>query len=122
MVEFLCSQLSASLWSRDVTGSRVDKIVPSDTSHAFLAIDIASFRDLDGRYNDSADEMLHSLREDPGAGRRPDPRRRPRRSRARGHKTASEERGIPVHPEVVETLREARLRRRGRGAVLGVSL
>ncbi len=46
MVEFLCSQLSASLWSRDVTGSRVDKIVPSDTSHAFIAIDIAAFRDL----------------------------------------------------------------------------
>ncbi|MEZ4568900.1 MAG: Ldh family oxidoreductase [Thermomicrobiales bacterium] len=100
MVEFLCSQLSASLWSRDVTGSRVDKIVPSDTSHAFLAIDIASFRDLD-EYNDSADEMLHSLRESaPAEGQTRvvvpgDPEREAYEDRI--------ERGIPVHPEVVET-------------------
>ena len=103
MVEFLCSQLSASLWSRDVTGSRVDHIVPSDTSHAFLAIDIAAFRDLD-EYAASADEMLHSLRTSaPAEGQMRvmvpgDPEREAYEDRT--------ERGIPVHPEVVETLRE----------------
>ena len=103
MVEFLCSQLSASLWSRDVTGSRVDKIVPSDTSHAFIAIDIAAFRDLD-EYSESADEMLGSLRNtEPAAGHERvmvpgDPEREALADRL--------ERGIPVHPEVVEILRE----------------
>ncbi|CAN5831540.1 Ldh family oxidoreductase [soil metagenome] len=103
MVEFLCSQLSASLWSRDVTGSRVDKIVPSDTSHAFIAINIAAFRDLD-EYAESADEMLHTLRTtEPAAGQTRvmvpgDPEREAYADRT--------ERGIPVHPEVVETLRE----------------
>lgn len=103
MVEFLCSQLSASLWSRDVTGSRVDHIVPSDTSHAFIAIDIAAFRDLD-EYAASADEMLGSLRASaPATGQTRvmvpgDPEAEAYTDRT--------ERGIPVHPEVVETLRE----------------
>ena len=102
MVEFLCSQLSASLWSRDVTGSRVDKIVPSDTSHAFIAIDIEAFRDID-EYAESADEMLGSLRNTaPAAGHERvmipgDPEAEAYADRI--------ERGIPVHPEVVETLR-----------------
>jgi len=103
MVEFLCSQLSGSLWSRDVTGSRVEHIVPSDTSHAFIAIKIAAFRDLD-EYAASADEMLHALRTSPPAPGHDrvmvpgDPEREAYADRS--------ERGIPVHPEVVATLRE----------------
>src|SRR5690606_40170421 len=66
MVEFLCSQLSGSLWSRDVTGSRVEHIVPSDTSHAFIAINIAAFLDL-GDHSASSDGMVHALRTIPPA-------------------------------------------------------
>jgi LDH2 family malate/lactate/ureidoglycolate dehydrogenase len=103
MVEFLCSQLSGSLWSRDVAGSRVYPMRPSDTSHAFLAIDIAAFRDLD-EYAASADELLHSLRSsEPAPGHERvmipgDPEREAYADRI--------ERGIPVHPEVAATLRD----------------
>lgn len=103
MVEFLCSQLSGSLWSRDVAGSRVEPIRPSDTSHAFMAINIEAFRPFD-EYAKSADEMLHTLRtSEPMPGQERvmvpgDPEAEAYEERI--------ERGIPVHPEVVETLRE----------------
>ena len=103
MVEMLCSQLSGSAWSRDVAGSRVEPLRPSDTSHAFIAINIEAFRPLDD-YNASVDEMLHTLRNSepmPGHERvlvPGDPEAEAYIDRS--------ERGIPVHPEVVSDLRK----------------
>ncbi len=103
MVEFLCSQLSGSHWSRDVAGSRVNPPRPSDTSHAFIAINIDAFRPLD-EYQTSADEMLGSLRSSPPA---PGHQRVlvPGDPEAEAYEDRVE-RGIPVHPEVVDDLRE----------------
>lgn len=102
LVEILCSQLSGSLWSRDVVYSR-GPLRRSDTSHAFIAIDIAAFRPLD-EYAASMDEMLGDLRGmEPVAGQERvyvpgDPE-----AIAYADRT---ERGVPVHPVVVEELRE----------------
>lgn len=61
LVEVLCSQLSASLWSKHVAGSRVIPPRPSDTSHAFIAINVEAFRPLD-EFTASMDDMLGDLR------------------------------------------------------------
>jgi LDH2 family malate/lactate/ureidoglycolate dehydrogenase len=101
LVEILCSQLSGSLWSRDVHYTR-GPAQPSDTSHAFIAIDINAFRPLDD-YNASMDEMLADLRGmEPAAGHERvyvpgDPEAIAYADRV--------ERGVPVHPVVVEELR-----------------
>lgn len=103
LVEFLCSQLSGSNWSRDVAGSRTDPPRPADTSHAFIAINVEAFRPLD-EYQSSVDEMLGTLRSsEPAIGQEQvlvpgDPEAVAYEERV--------ERGIPVHPEVVATLRE----------------
>jgi LDH2 family malate/lactate/ureidoglycolate dehydrogenase len=102
LVELLCSQLSGSRWSRDVVYTRGDTTRPADTSHAFIAIDIAAFRPLD-EYAASADELLGSLR----AARPLDGHERvlvpgDPEALARANRT---ERGIPLHPQVVEELR-----------------
>lgn len=103
MVEMLCSQLSGSAWSKHVTGSRVVPPRPSDTSHAFIAINVEAFRPLD-EYKASVDEMLHDLRSmEPVEGQERvmvpgDPERIAYENRS--------ERGIPVHPEVLNDLRE----------------
>lgn len=103
MVEMLCSQLSGSLWSRDVVYSRGDTTRPADTSHAFIAIDIEAFRPLDD-YTASVDEMLGSLRAmPPAAGHERvmvpgDPEAIARADRL--------ERGIPLHPQVLDELQQ----------------
>jgi L-2-hydroxycarboxylate dehydrogenase (NAD+) len=102
MVEMLCSQLSGSVWSRHVSGSRVVPPRASDTSHAFIAIDVTAFRPLD-EFTASVDEMLAELRETPRRDERQpvlipgDPEREAYADRI--------ERGIPVHPAVVDQLR-----------------
>ena len=102
LVEILCSQLSGSLWSRDVHYTR-GPAQPSDTSHAFIAIDINAFRPLDA-YAASMDEMLADLRGmQPVAGQERvyvpgDPEAIASADRS--------ERGVPVHPVVVAELRE----------------
>lgn len=102
LVEMLCSQLSGSLWSRYVSGSRDRPPRPSDTSHAFIAIDITAFRPLE-EFTASVDAMLRELRSTPT---RPgyqrvlvpgDPEREAYADRI--------ERGIPVHPSVLADLR-----------------
>jgi L-2-hydroxycarboxylate dehydrogenase (NAD+) len=102
MVEVLCSQLSASLWSKHVTGSRSSPPRPSDTSHAFMAIDIEAFRPL-AEFGASMDEMLGDLRGmEPMEGQEKvmvpgDPEAIAYADRI--------ERGVPVHPVVVDELR-----------------
>lgn len=102
MVEVLCSQLSASLWSKHVTGSRSDAPRPSDTSHAFMAINIDAFRPLD-EFAASMDDMLGDLRSmEPIEGQTKvmvpgDPEAIAYEDRT--------ERGVPVHPVVVDELR-----------------
>jgi len=101
MVEMLCSQLSGSVWSKHVTGSRAVPPRPSDTSHAFIAINIEAFRPLD-EFTASVDEMLHDLRSmEPVEGQERvmvpgDPERYAYEERI--------EKGIPVHPEVLNDL------------------
>lgn len=103
MVEMLCSQLSGSAWSRDVAGSRVVPMRPSDTSHAFIAINVEAFRPLD-EYTASVDEMLHTLRtSEPAPGQ--EKVMVPGDPEAEAYADRSE-RGIPVHPEVVADLRK----------------
>lgn len=103
LVEMLCSQLSGSLWSRDVAYSRGETDRPADTSHAFIAINIEAFRPLD-EYNASVDSMLGDLRAAPPAAGHDrvmvpgDPELIARADRL--------ERGIPLHPLVVDDLRE----------------
>lgn len=102
MVEMLCSQLSGSPWSRDVVYSRTDTPKPSGASHAFIAIDINAFRPFE-EYAASTDEMLADLRGmEPKVGHERvfvpgDPE-------AIAHADRSE-RGIPLHPKVIEDLR-----------------
>jgi LDH2 family malate/lactate/ureidoglycolate dehydrogenase len=103
MVEMLCSQLSGSVWSKHVTGSRVVPPRPSDTSHAFIAINIDAFRPLD-EFRASVDEMLHELRTmQPVEGQERvmvpgDPERYAYEERI--------EKGIPIHPEVLDDLHD----------------
>lgn len=103
MVEMLCSQLSGSLWSKHVVYSRGETPQPSDASHAFIAINIEAFRPLDD-YAASADDMLADLRAmEPLDGHERvmvpgDPELIARADRL--------ERGIPLHPLVVDELRE----------------
>lgn len=102
MVEMLCSQLSGSLWSRDVVYSRAEEGQPSDASHAFIAIDINAFRPFDD-YAASTDEMLADLRT-------MEPRKGHERVFVPGDPEAiayadRTERGIPLHPEVIAELR-----------------
>lgn len=103
LVEMLCSQLSGSLWSRDVAHSKDGKDQAGDTSHAFIAIDVNAFRPLD-EFTASVDEMLGSLRASPpleGHDRvmvPGDPETIARADRI--------ERGIPLHPLVIQDLRE----------------
>ncbi|HUG15240.1 MAG TPA: Ldh family oxidoreductase [Thermomicrobiales bacterium] len=102
MVEMLCSQLSGSPWSRDVVYSRAEQPRPSGASHAFIAIDIDAFRPFN-EYAASTDEMLADLRGmEPKAGHARvyvpgDPEAIAKADRS--------ERGIPLHPEVIEDLR-----------------
>lgn len=102
LVEMLCSQLSGSLWSRDVAYSRAEDGQPSDASHAFIAISIEAFRPFD-EFAASADEMLADLRGmEPKAGHERvfvpgDPEAIAYADRS--------ERGIPLHPEVIAELR-----------------
>ncbi len=108
LVEMLCSQLSGSLWSRDIVysgsayGGDHKEVRPADTSHAFIAIDIAAFRPLE-EYTVSADEMLGALRRStPAEGHEQvfvpgDPEAIARIERL--------ERGVTIHPQVVEELR-----------------
>lgn len=102
MVEMLCSQLSGSLWSKHVSGSRDNPPRPSDTSHAFIAIDISAFQPLDA-YTSSVDAMLGELRATP-----------PRAGRTRVEIPGDAEReayadrverGVPVHPSVIADMR-----------------
>jgi L-2-hydroxycarboxylate dehydrogenase (NAD+) len=103
LVEMLCSQLSGSLWSKHVAYSRAETPRPADTSHAFIAINIEAFRPLDD-YTASAAEMLSDLRGmEPIEGQERvmvpgDPELIARADRL--------ERGIPLHPLVVDELRE----------------
>jgi LDH2 family malate/lactate/ureidoglycolate dehydrogenase len=102
LVEMLCSQLSGSLWSKEVVYSRGDTTRPADTSHAFIAIDITAFRPLD-EYAASVDAMLGQLRGmEPAEGYERvfvpgDPEAIARADRL--------ERGIPLHPLVIDDLR-----------------
>jgi LDH2 family malate/lactate/ureidoglycolate dehydrogenase len=103
MVEILCSQLSGSKWSRDVHYTRGPANVQSDTSHAFIALDINAFRPFDD-YAASVDEMLGDLRSmEPIHGQE--------RVMVPGDPEAIAyadriERGVPVHPVVLAELRE----------------
>lgn len=102
LVEVLCSQLSGSLWSKHVSGSRSDVPRPTDTSHAFIAINIDAFRPL-AEFGASMDEMLGDLRSmEPAPGHERvmvpgDPEKIAYEDRS--------ERGVPVHPVVVDELR-----------------
>jgi L-2-hydroxycarboxylate dehydrogenase (NAD+) len=102
LVEMLCSQLSGSLWSRDVVYSRTETPRPSDASHAFIAINIEAFRPFE-EFTASVDEMLGDLRGmEPKAGHERvfvpgDPEAIAYADRS--------ERGIPLHPAVIEELR-----------------
>jgi L-2-hydroxycarboxylate dehydrogenase (NAD+) len=102
LVEMLCSQLSGSLWSRDVVYSRAETPRPSDASHAFIAIDIEAFRPFE-EFTASVDELLGDLRGmEPKTGHERvfvpgDPEALAYADRS--------ERGIPLHPAVVEELR-----------------
>ncbi len=103
LVEMLCSQLSGSLWSKDIVYSRGENDRPADTSHAFIAIDIAAFRPID-EYTASVDDMLGQLRDLPPADGHErvmvpgDPEMIAKADRL--------ERGIPLHPIVIEDLRD----------------
>jgi LDH2 family malate/lactate/ureidoglycolate dehydrogenase len=103
LVEMLCSQLSGSLWSRDVVYSRTETPRPADTSHAFIAINIDAFQPLND-YSASVDAMLGDLRSmEPIEGQERvmvpgDPELIARAERL--------ERGIPLHPLVIDELRE----------------
>jgi L-2-hydroxycarboxylate dehydrogenase (NAD+) len=103
LVEMLCSQLSGSLWSKDVVYSRGETDRPADTSHAFIAIDIEAFRPLD-EYTASVDTMLGQIRDaQPAEGHERvmvpgDPELIAKADRL--------ERGIPLHPLVIEDLRD----------------
>lgn len=103
LVEMLCSQLSGSLWSKKVAYSGAKGPQPADTSHAFMAINIEAFRPLD-EYNASVDDMFATLR---GS----EPVELAQRVMIPGDPEAIAladrlERGIPLHPSVVEELRE----------------
>ena len=101
-VEVLCSQLSGSLWSKHVTGSRSDTPRPTDTSHAFMAINIEAFRPLE-EYTASMDDMLGDLRSmEPIEGH--EKVMVPGDPEAIAYEERSE-RGVPVHPVVVDELR-----------------
>lgn len=102
LVEVLCSQLSASLWSKHVSGSRTETPRPTDTSHAFMAINIEAFRPL-AEFGASMDDMLGDLRSmEPMKGH--DRVMVPGDPEAIAYADRSE-RGIPVHPVVVDELR-----------------
>ena len=102
LVEVLCSQLSASLWSKHVSGSRTETPRPTDTSHAFMAINIEAFRPL-AEFGASMDDMLGDLRSmEPMKGH--DRVMVPGDPEAIAYADRSE-RGIPVHPVVVAELR-----------------
>ncbi len=102
-VEVLCSQLAGSSWSRYVGGSRSTPPRPSDTGHAFMAWRIDAFRPEDEFYTD-VDSMLAELRAlEPSAGHEQvlvpgDPEDIAEADRR--------ERGIPVHPSVLDELRK----------------
>ena len=102
LVEVLCSQLSGSRWSKHVTGSRSDTPRPTDTSHAFIAINIDALRPF-AEFQASMDEMLGDLRSmEPAEGFE--------RVMVPGDPEAiayadRTERGVPVHPVVVDELR-----------------
>ncbi len=102
-VEVLCGQLAGSSWSRYVAGSRVDPPRPSDTGHAFMAWRIDAFRPEEEFYAD-IDSMLSELRGlEPTAGHDRvyvpgDPEDIAEADRR--------ERGIPVHPSVLDDLRK----------------
>ncbi|RIK39180.1 MAG: oxidoreductase [Chloroflexi bacterium] len=108
LVEMLCSQLSGSVWSRYVSGSRDNPPRPSDTSHAFIAIDVTAFQPLEA-FTASVDAMLRELRATPPAAGHErllipgDPEREAYADRI--------ERGIPVHPSVIADLRALGLER-----------
>ena len=103
LVETLCGQLAGGVWAKYVGGSRSQTIGPSGTGHAFMAIRIDVFRPLEEFLADM-DDMLGELR-----------RARPAEGAERvlvpgdlEYETEQERRanGIPVHPEVLEKLRE----------------
>jgi len=103
LVEVLCGQLAGGVWAKYVGGSRSETIGPSNTGHAFMAIRIDAFRPLEEFLADM-DDMLGELR-----------RARPTDGTERvlvpgdlEAETEAERRanGIPVHPEVLATLRE----------------
>ncbi|HBY45559.1 MAG TPA: oxidoreductase [Chloroflexi bacterium] len=103
LVEMLCSQLSGSLWSKEIAYSNAEGPQYADTSHAFMALDIQAFRPLD-EYAASVDEMFATLRNaepvEPG-----------QRVMIPGDPEAIAladrlERGIPLHPSVTDELRE----------------
>ncbi|HMM43861.1 MAG TPA: Ldh family oxidoreductase [Thermomicrobiales bacterium] len=103
LVEMLCSQLSGSLWSKKIVYSGARGQQHADTSHAFIAIDIQAFRPLD-EYNASVDEMFATLRN-------AEPAEYAQRVMIPGDPEAITladclERGIALHPSVVEDLRE----------------
>jgi LDH2 family malate/lactate/ureidoglycolate dehydrogenase len=102
MVEMLCSQLSGSVWSRHVGGSRDNPPRPSDTSHAFIAIDVTAFRPLD-EFTASVDAMLGELRTTPSRSGMPAVQI-PGDAERVAHADRSE-RGVPVHPSVLDDMR-----------------
>jgi len=108
LVEMLCSQLSGSLWSKQIAYSNAKGQQPADTSHAFIAINIEAFRPL-SEYNTSVDQLFSTLRN-------AEPTANVERVMIPGDPEAMAlkdtlERGIALHPSVITELRELGLER-----------
>ncbi|HET9017583.1 MAG TPA: Ldh family oxidoreductase [Thermomicrobiaceae bacterium] len=101
-VEVLCGQLAGAAWSRYVSGSRTVPPRPANIGHAFMAWRIDAFRP-EEEFRAEMDQMLGELRAaEPIAGHDRvyvpgDPEDIALADRL--------ERGIPVHPKVVDQLR-----------------
>ena len=101
-VEVLCGQLAGAAWSRYVSGSRTVPPRPANIGHAFMAWRIDAFRP-EEEFRAEMDQMLAELRA-----------AEPIEGQARVYVPGDPEdialadrleRGIPVHPTVVEQLR-----------------
>jgi LDH2 family malate/lactate/ureidoglycolate dehydrogenase len=71
VVDLLCGLLSSGAWGDQVFGNARGMTSPHNSSHLFIAINVAHFRSLDGfqREADAAAERVRSSRRAPGVDR-----------------------------------------------------